>query len=175
MQTKFSTREQDDHHQKQTRVSQPWNTSLVYFAPTDFRRFDTPKSAGTMTHRRSLWWISFGSGLLTKVSSIPLLSISWALTSCIETVITFAAPKEEEDDGGVSEQGDLRNNIYKDVNGDYATQCDDCFDFAALVVFHAVTALLDKTRDLNLQIFRIFEEYISILVGNSLTADIASY
>ena len=54
----------------------------------------------------------------------------------------------------------------QDVNGDHARQCEDCFDFAALAVFHAVKALLDyTTEDPNLQVFRIFEEYISILVS----------
>ena len=58
--------------------------------------------------------------------------------------------------------------ISQDVNGDHARQCDDCFDFAALAVFHAVKALLDHTDDPNLQVFRIFEEYISILVSMAL-------
>lgn len=57
------------------------------------------------------------------------------------------------------------------MNGDYARQCDDCFDFAALVVFHAVKALLDITDDDSLQVFRIFEEYISVLVGQRLSQD----
>ena len=43
------------------------------------------------------------------------------------------------------------------------SQCADPYDFAALAVFHAIKALLDRTTDRNLQVFRIFEEYISIL------------
>lgn len=89
------------------------------------------------------------------------------LTGCLETVITFAAPKEKEDIDTPWELGDLRSNIYRDVNGDYARQCDDCFDFAALVLFHAVKALLDITDDDSLQVFRIFEEYISVLVSTA--------
>ena len=80
------------------------------------------------------------------------------------TVVTFATPKEEEKkDRGLSRQGDLLGELYQNVNGDYADQCHDPFDFAALAVLHAVKALLDSTSDLNLQVFRIFEEYISIL------------
>ena len=81
------------------------------------------------------------------------------------TVITFFAPKEkEENDNGLWREGDLRSEIYQDINGDFANQCTDPFDFAALAVMHAVKALLgDRTTDRNLQIFRIFEEYISIL------------
>lgn len=81
-----------------------------------------------------------------------------------QTVITFFAPKEkEENDGGLWREGDLRSAIYQDINGDYANQCADPFDFAALTVLHAVKALLDRTTDRNLQVIRIFEEYISIL------------
>lgn len=86
----------------------------------------------------------------------------WVLDN--ETVVTFASPKEkEENDGGLWKQADLVGNIYQDINGDLASQCTDPFDFAALAAFHAVKALLDHTSDLNLQVFRIFEEYISIL------------
>ncbi|KAL8682059.1 MAG: hypothetical protein Q9186_001848 [Xanthomendoza sp. 1 TL-2023] len=74
-----------------------------------------------------------------------------------KTVVTFATPKEKEDDGDLSDQGDLRDNVYKDVNGDYARRCSDPFDFAALVVFHAVRAILENTHDPSLQVFRIFE------------------
>lgn len=47
--------------------------------------------------------------------------------------------------------------------GDYAHECHDPYDFAALAIRHAIRALLAKTTDRNLQVFRIFEEYISIL------------
>ena len=81
-----------------------------------------------------------------------------------QTIITFFSPKEkEQNDNGLSREGDLRSEIYQDINGDYASQCVDPFDFAALVIFHAVKALLEHTTDRNLQVFRIFEEYISIL------------
>lgn len=53
----------------------------------------------------------------------------------VETAVTFAAPKEkEENDGGAWKQADLIGNIYQDINGDYARQCSDPFDFAALAV-----------------------------------------
>ena len=45
----------------------------------------------------------------------------------------------------------------------WQNQCVDPYDFAALAVFHAIKALLEGTSDRNLQVFRIFEEYISIL------------
>lgn len=106
--------------------------------------------------------------VIAKVLMVDQLWL-WILNN--ETVITFAAPKEEEDsDGEVWKQGDLRTNIYKDISGDYARQCHDPFDFAALVVLHAIKTLLENTTDRNLQVFRIFEEYISILTERQTTS-----
>ncbi|KAL8824362.1 MAG: hypothetical protein Q9170_008184, partial [Blastenia crenularia] len=50
------------------------------------------------------------------------------------TVITFATLRERDGDSGLWEQSDLKDSIYKDVNSDYAHQCSDPFDFAALAV-----------------------------------------
>jgi len=71
--------------------------------------------------------------------------------------------RRRKNDDNSSDEADLRALLYKDINGDHAGQCNDCFDFAALAVSHAVKALLDHTDDPNLQVFRIFEEYISEL------------
>ncbi|MCJ1421829.1 hypothetical protein MMC32_008196 [Xylographa parallela] len=86
----------------------------------------------------------------------------WLFVVDSSTVVTFAAPKEKNDDNP-SDEADLLTLLYKDINGDHAEQCNDCFDFAALAVTHAVKALLEHTDDPNLQVFRIFEEYISEL------------
>ena len=98
------------------------------------------------------------------VAKVLMVDQLWLWIVDNKTVITFFAPKEkEDDDGGLWKEGDLRSEIYQDINGDYASQCEDPFDFAALAVYHAIKALLDRTTDRNLQVFRIFEEYISIL------------
>lgn len=98
------------------------------------------------------------------VAKVLMVDQLWLWIVDNKTVITFFAPKEKEDnDGGLWKEGDVRSEIYQDINGDYANQCTDPFDFAALAVFHAVKALLDRTTDRNLQVFRVFEEYISIL------------
>ena len=98
------------------------------------------------------------------VAKVLMVDQLWLWIVDNKTVITFFAPKErEENDGGLWKEGDLRSEIYQDINGDYANQCADPYDFAALAVFHAVKALLERTTDRNLQVFRIFEEYISIL------------
>ena len=86
-----------------------------------------------------------------------------------QTVVTFFASKEkEENDEGVWREGDVRSEIYQDINGDYPHQCVDPYDFAALVVFHAIKALPERAAALDLQVFRIYDEYISILTESQI-------
>ena len=68
-------------------------------------------------------------------------------------------------DGRLHKQADLRNSIYNEVNGDLARRCENSFDLAALIVLHAVTVLVEGSSHRDLEVFRIFEESISILVG----------
>ncbi len=93
----------------------------------------------------------------------------WILND--QTVVTFAASKEpEQNDGGDSKQGDFCGNLDEEIRGKRAKGCVEPFEFAALAVFHAVKALLDHTSDPNLQVFRIFEEYISIMTEQQTTS-----
>jgi len=96
-------------------------------------------------------------------SSVLMVDQLWLWIIDKETVITFFSPRERDDHEGYSREANIRSLIYQDINGDYANQCDDPFDFAALAISHAVKGLLANTSDENLQVFRIFEEYISIL------------
>ena len=99
-----------------------------------------------------------------EIAKVLMVDQMWLWIIDHQTVVTFFSPKEKEDnDDGLWREGDLRSAIYQDINGDYANQCADPFDFAALAVFHAIRALLEGATDPNLQVFRIFEEYISIL------------
>ena len=81
-------------------------------------------------------------------------------------VLTCFTPKEERDGDPPFQPADLRNAIYNDVNGDsqFATKCDNPYDFLALVVCDAITVFLDGMEEKDLQVFRIFEDYISQLV-----------
>jgi len=63
------------------------------------------------------------------------------------------------------QQADLRNSIFNEVNADLTSRCENSFDLAALVALHAVTALLERSSHPDLEIFRTFEETISILVS----------
>lgn len=58
----------------------------------------------------------------------------------------------------------MRDSIFNEVNVDLARQCENAFDLAALSVLHAVTVLLDGSSHPDLEVFRIFEEAISVLV-----------
>ena len=97
-------------------------------------------------------------------AKVLMVDQMWLWVIDNQTVVTFFTPKEkEESDHLMSREGDLRSEIYQDINGDYANQCVDPYDFAALATFHAIKALLGRTTDRNLQVFRIYQEYISIL------------
>lgn len=82
-----------------------------------------------------------------------------------ETVVTFF-PKREGDpiEGPLFQQADLRDSIFNEVNVDLTRQCENALDLAALSVLHAVTVLLDRSSHPDLEVFRIFEEAISVLV-----------
>ena len=102
--------------------------------------------------------------LETGTACVLMVDQLWCWVLAEDLIVTFFSPKEggEGDDSGSHSQADVLTNIHKAVNGDYATQLDDCYDFAALVASHCVKALLES-GDPSLQIFRIFEEYISEL------------
>lgn len=85
-----------------------------------------------------------------------------------KTIVTFfpnqeATTSEEK----LLEQTNLHSSIYNELNGDLARRFETAGDLAALIMLHAVTILLDKTLHHDLQVLRIFEESISILVSLS--------
>ncbi|KAK5993889.1 Protein SERAC1-like protein [Cladobotryum mycophilum] len=86
----------------------------------------------------------------------------WAISS--HTLLTFF-PKRESDpiEGPLYQQADLRDSIFNDVNVDLTRQCDNALDLAALAALHAVSVLLDRSSHPDLEVFRIFEEAISVL------------
>jgi hypothetical protein len=68
-------------------------------------------------------------------------------------------------EGKLYQQADLRNSIYNEVNADLSRQCENSLDLAALVALHSVTLMFERASHRDLEIFRIFERAISILVG----------
>ncbi|KAI9679132.1 MAG: hypothetical protein M1822_007342 [Bathelium mastoideum] len=98
-------------------------------------------------------------------STVLMVDQLWCWVADADTVITCFTPKEERDGDPPFWPADLRNAIYNDVNGDsqFATKCENPYDFLALVVCDAITVFLDNMQEENLQVFRIFEDYISQL------------
>jgi hypothetical protein len=85
-----------------------------------------------------------------------------------KTVVTFFPEQEATtSEGKLFEQSNLHSSIYNELNGDLARRFETAGDLAALIMLHAVTVLLDKTLHHDLQVLRIFEESISILVRTS--------
>lgn len=85
-----------------------------------------------------------------------------------KTIVTFFPNQEATtSEGKLLEQTNLHSSIYNELNGDLARRFETAGDLAALIMLHAVTVLLDKTLHHDLQVLRIFEESISILVRYS--------
>ncbi|KAF7587154.1 hypothetical protein BBP40_007662 [Aspergillus hancockii] len=105
---------------------------------------------------------SFTDGKVLMVDQLWL----WIVDE--KTVVTFF-PKQEATtaEDKLYEQANLHNSIYNELNGDLARRFETAGDLAALIVLHAVTILLDRTLDHDLQILRIFEESISILTEST--------
>lgn len=84
----------------------------------------------------------------------------------VDTVVSFF-PRRESDpiEGPLYQQADLRDSIYNEVNVDLTRQCENALDLAALAALHAVSVLLDRPSHPDLEVFRIFEEAISVLVS----------
>lgn len=84
----------------------------------------------------------------------------------LDTVISFF-PKRESDpiEGPLYQQADLRDSIFNEVNVDLTRQCENALDLAALAALHAISVLLDRSSHPDLEVFRIFEEAISVLVS----------
>ncbi|TGO22518.1 hypothetical protein BPAE_0164g00050 [Botrytis paeoniae] len=87
------------------------------------------------------------------------------------SVVTFFSSRAGlKTDGRLFQQADLRDSIFNEVNADLTSRCENAYDLAALVALHAVTILFERTSHPNLEVFRIFEEAISILTEKMTTS-----
>lgn len=66
-------------------------------------------------------------------------------------------------EGPLHQQADLRDSVFNEINDDLTRPCENALDLAALTVLHAVSALMERSSHPDLEIFRIFEEAISVL------------
>ncbi|ROV91125.1 hypothetical protein VSDG_07824 [Cytospora chrysosperma] len=88
----------------------------------------------------------------------------WLWVVDTTSLITFFPSREGNPmEGPLYQQADLRDSILNEVNADLTRQCENALDLAALAVLHAVSVLIDRSSHPNLEIFRIFEEAVSVL------------
>ncbi|KUI71274.1 Protein SERAC1 [Cytospora mali] len=88
----------------------------------------------------------------------------WLWVIDTTSLITFFPSREGDPmEGPLYQQADLRDSIFNEVNADLTQRCENALDLAALAVLQAVSVLIDRSSHPNLEIFRIFEEAISIL------------
>lgn len=77
-------------------------------------------------------------------------------------------------EGPLHQQADLRDSIFNEINSDLTRPCENAHDLAALTVLHAVSALIERSSHPDLEMFRIFEEAISILT-EKMTSSLKSF
>ncbi|KKA27737.1 hypothetical protein TD95_001276 [Thielaviopsis punctulata] len=111
-----------------------------------------------------LWMWAIGPSKLAAITLELYVLSEVEVSNKTETLVTFF-PRRESDpnEGPLYRRCDLRDNIFNDANADAATKCEDAYDMAALVVLHSVTVLLERPSYPELEVFRLFEEAISIL------------
>lgn len=79
-------------------------------------------------------------------------------------LITFYPKRDGSPaEGPLFGQADLRDIIYNDLNAGLAQRCMTASDLAALTILHAVTVLIDRSTDPDLDVFRVFQEAVSVL------------
>lgn len=72
---------------------------------------------------------SGGNAPADNAATVLMVDQMWLWIIDSRTVITFFAPKEkEDDDNGLSREGDLRSEMYRDINGDYAVSIPSIID-----------------------------------------------
>ena len=164
------TRDEDQVLHKRTKYKRSGDLLI----PTWMRTWtgESKRSAPTAKENEGLG-NAIDASVLEGDSKVLMVDQLWLWVVDSGTCLTFfPSPPTKSDEEHSSSIGDLRESILSDINGDprFATQCENVFDFAALVVSHAVRVLLEDMQDENLQIFRIFEEYISILIEHQTTS-----
>ncbi|KAH8884663.1 hypothetical protein GQ53DRAFT_386984 [Thozetella sp. PMI_491] len=99
-----------------------------------------------------------------KDGNVLMIDQLWLWAIDTTTLATFFPKRESSPlEGTLFQQGDLRNSIYNELNGDLTGRTENALDLAAFITLHAVTVLLDRTSHPDLEIFRIFEEAIGML------------
>ncbi|ROW01877.1 hypothetical protein VMCG_05611 [Cytospora schulzeri] len=106
--------------------------------------------------------LDLNDGILN--GNVLMVDQLWLWVIDTTSLITFFPSREGNPmEGPLYQQADLRDSIFNEVNADLTRRCESALDLAALAVLHAVSVLIDRSSHPNLEIFRIFEEAVSIL------------
>ncbi|KAL0934915.1 ankyrin repeat protein [Colletotrichum truncatum] len=137
-------------------------TASSAWSPTDKL---TPSSTGLLEDEASdSEGVEEDLDKVIKDGKVLMVDQLWLWAIDTQTLTTFFSKRESKPkEGPLFQQADLRNSVYNELNGDLTGRCENALDLAAFIVLHAITVLLDRTSHPDLEIFRIFEEAISML------------
>ncbi|EAQ84956.1 hypothetical protein CHGG_08970 [Chaetomium globosum CBS 148.51] len=110
--------------------------------------------------------VEFGvePGSELKDGHVLMVDQLWLWSIDMTTLVTFFSRRESNPtEGTLFQQADLRSSVYNELNGDLTGRTENTLDLAALIVWHAVTVLLDRSSHPDLEIFRVFDEAIGML------------
>ncbi|KAK4044244.1 hypothetical protein C8A01DRAFT_12348 [Parachaetomium inaequale] len=110
--------------------------------------------------------VDFGvePGSELKDGHVLMVDQLWLWSIDMTTLVTFFSKRESNPkEGTLFQQADLRSSVYNELNGDLTGRTENTLDLAALVVWHAVTVLIDRSSHPDLEIFRVFDEAIGML------------
>ncbi|KAK4119531.1 hypothetical protein N657DRAFT_253674 [Parathielavia appendiculata] len=137
----------------------PWSKS----SRNSFDRSQRSLSSAAMG---SVTSIDSGPDVISELKDGYVLMVDqlWLWSIDMTTLATFFPKRESSPtEGTLFQQADLRNSVYNELNGDLTGRTENTLDLAALIVWHAVTVLLDRSSHPDLEIFRIFDEAIGML------------
>ncbi|KAI9713536.1 MAG: hypothetical protein M1820_000918 [Bogoriella megaspora] len=100
-----------------------------------------------------------------RESKVLMVDQLWCWVVGNDTVFSSFTPRQNSHGEPRFFMADLRHAVLNDIQRDprYACPCEDPLELLAIIIYHAITVLLDQTEQEDLQVFRIFEEYISEL------------
>ena len=108
---------------------------------------------------------SKGTGPVEEPLPLAVLMVDtlWLWILDDQTIVTFAPRREDkgESEKFSSYQADPILAVLRSLTVEKNAEVNDCFDLAALLIFHCVEALLKGSVDSNLKVFRIFEGFLS--------------
>lgn len=101
-----------------------------------------------------------------KEGYVLMVDQLWLWSIDQTTLATFFPRRHSTpNEGTLFHQADLRNSVYNELNGDLTGRTENSLDLAALIVWHAVIVFLERSSHPDLDIFRLFDEAIGMLVS----------